>query len=404
VSDEAAHFRKAASKEVIYFRGELEISESAQSFSDIKIFSWDFIGENKGYKYRVAEIISFKDKFLWDDKFVKANLFAVTGYPYTSYIFSKIGIGISKMFTDKIFYSFYFGRLSNFFFALLALTITLKYLNKGRELLFILLCMPMTLSLLASFNQDCVLISFSCLLILLLNQFNNLRSPFLLLIIINFILMFLILARPPFIPLLLIPFVLLKKENKKFNYFLFISFIFFLILSLFFILTFPTPSSPINLEYFLSNPTNFLKVIVLDLYFHTFTYVLQFIGYLGHINISLPIPVYLFFAFSIFFISLLTLYNGKKTLIKYFDFFIIITAIIGACILIFMSQYLYFTDITNRDTFIQGVAGRYFIPLAIILTSMLPKIKKDFYLVKIIIVIVPHINIIAINKIYNFFY
>ena len=50
VSDEAAHFRKAASKEVIYFRGELEISKSAQKFSDIKIFTWDFVRENKGYK------------------------------------------------------------------------------------------------------------------------------------------------------------------------------------------------------------------------------------------------------------------------------------------------------------------------------------------------------------------
>jgi hypothetical protein len=216
--------------------------------------------------------------------------------------------------------------------------------------------------------------------------------------------MFLILARPPFIPILIIPFVLLKKENKKFNYFLFISFIFFLILSLFFILTFPTPSSPINLEYFFSNPTNFLKIIVLNLYFNTFTYVLQFIGYLGHINISLPISVYLFFSFSIFFILLLTLYNDKKSLIKYFDTLIIITATIGACILIFISQYLYFTEITNRDTFIQGVAGRYFIPLAIILTSILPKIKKDFYLAKIIIIVTPHINIITLNKIYNFFY
>ena len=104
VSDEATHFRKAASKEIIYFRGELEISENAQNFSNIKIFTWDFVRDNKAYKYRASEIISTKEKFLWDDKFVKANLFPVTGYPYSSYIFSKININCcSKTFTLNCF-------------------------------------------------------------------------------------------------------------------------------------------------------------------------------------------------------------------------------------------------------------------------------------------------------------
>jgi len=288
VSDESAHFKKAASREVIYFRGGLKISENAQNFSNIKIFTWDFVRDNRGYKYKASEILSSKENFLWNNKFVEANLFAVSGYPYTSYIFSKIGIEVSKMFTDKIFYSFYFGRLFNFLFAIIALTITLKHVNKGREALFIILCMPMTLSLLASYNQDCVLISLSCLLILLLTKFNDLRNSFLILILINFILLCIILARPPYIPLLLIPFVLLKKDNSNSNYFLIICFIFFLILSLFFILTFPTPNSPANLEYFFLHPLKFLKVVLLDLEINLFRYILQFIGYLGHINIALP--------------------------------------------------------------------------------------------------------------------
>ena len=405
VPDEVAHFKKAANNEIIYFRGALKISENAQNFSNINIFTWDFVRENKGYKYKASEILSFRDKFLWNDKLVDANLSAITGYPYTSYIFSKIGIEVSKIFTDKIFYSFYFGRLFNFLFAIIALTITLKHVNKGREALFIILCMPMTLSLLASYNQDCVLISLSCLLILLLTKFNDLRNSFLILILINIILLCIILARPPYIPLLLIPFVLLKKDNSNSNYFLIICFIFFLILSLFFILTFPTPNSPANLEYFFLHPLKFLKVVLLDLEINLFRYILQFIGYLGHINIALPKIVYLFFSFCFFLILFFNInYYKKNSDVKYANYLIIIIATIGSVFLIFLSQYLYFTAEVNRDKFIQGVNGRYFIPAAIILTTILPSIQKKINLEKIIILVCPHINIISLIKIYNFFY
>jgi len=405
VSDEATHFRKAASKEIIYFRGELEISENAQNFSDIKIFTWGFVRDNEGYKYHASEIISFKDKFLWDDKFVKANLFPVTGYPYTSYIFSKIGIEVSKIFTDKIFYSFYFGRLFNFLFALFAITITLKYVNRGREALFIILCMPMPLSLLASYNQDCVLISLSCLLILFLTKFNDLKNSFLILILINFILLCIILARPPYMPLLLIPFIFLKKDNKNFNYFLVICFIFFFTLSLFFILTFPTPNLPVNLEYFFLNPLKFLKVVLLDLKVHLFRYTLQFIGTLGHINIALPKIVYVFFSFLISFVLFFNIYYCRKSFnVKYSGCLIIITATIASVLLIFLSQYLYFTDAINRDKFIQGVAGRYFLPVAIILATLLPNTKKKTNFKIIALLICPHINIISLIEVYNFFY
>jgi hypothetical protein len=213
-----------------------------------------------------------------------------------------------------------------------------------------------------------------------------------------------ILARPPYIPLLLIPFVLLKKGNKKFNDLLFMFFIFFLILSLFYILTFPTPNHPVNLEYFLQNPLNFLKIMVLDFHLHGFRYLLQFIGYLGHINIAMPIIVYLFFGVSFVINFLLSIYYGKIFFNKFLIFLVAVAAITISFILILLSQYLYFTDTINRDNFIQGVAGRYFIPIVIILTFLLPALKKNLNIVKLIILIIPHINIISINKVYNFFY
>ena len=214
-----------------------------------------------------------------------------------------------------------------------------------------------------------------------------------------------ILARPPYIPLLLIPFILLKKDNGNFNYFLVICFIFFLILSLFFILTFPTPNSPANLEYFFLNPLKFLKVVLLDFKVHLFRYAEQLIGYLGHINIALPKIVYLFFSFLICFILFLNIYYYRKSFnVKCSMYLIVITATFSSVLLIFLSQYLYFTEVTNRDKLIQGVAGRYFIPLAIILTSLLPNIQKQINFKRIILLICPHINIISLISLYNFFY
>jgi uncharacterized membrane protein len=263
--------------------------------------------------------------------------------------------------------------------------------------------MPMTLSLMASFSQDCILISLSCLLILFLSKFNYSKKPFLTIVLIFLILFCIILARPPFITLLLVPLTLIRKDDVKFNYNLFTLFIFFLIISIFFILNFPTPNSPGNLEYFFSNPFNFLKIIVFDLFIHLPKYVIQFIGFLGHINITLPIFIYSFFLFVI--LTLLILYYLNRSIYaNYLGSSIVIVAILSSCFFIFLSQYLYFTEKTFRDSFIQGVHGRYFIPLAIILTYTFLELKKKSLIIKIILVTVPHINIFAIKTIYNFFY
>ena len=170
----------------------------------------------------------------------------------------------------------------------------------------------MTLSLMSSYNQDSMLIFyvyynlfFSSLLDS--NKFDNKKIFFLVIFI-----FLLSLGRPIYISFILLPLVFLNIEKvfSKKNYFI-ISIVFSIfVLFCLFIYSYPAPNKiDGQLNYILNNPFYFLKVIYSDIKLHTFTYYVQFIGVLGHINIQLHKSIYIFVTAVFILILILCFYQ-----------------------------------------------------------------------------------------------
>ena len=409
VTDEYFHFQKAASKENFYFSEKLSISEDLDKFINQEKYSWYFLSEEKNYKYIDNFSTDFKQNFSWDNKnLVSAKLGNLKGYPVSGYIFSKVGINLSKIFTNNIFISYYFGKIFSFLLLMFLIFYLIKKIKNNQFLYYIILSLPMTLSLMSSYNQDSMLILYTITIIYIFsslldsNKFDKKKLFFLIIFI-----FLLSIGRPIYISFILLSFYFLNFEKVFSNKNYFIISIVFLIFLLFclFIYNYPIPNKiDGQLNYIINNPLYFLKVIYTDIKIHTFTYYVQFIGVLGHINIQLHKSIYIFVTAVFILISFFMFLSLKK--IKIFKLIlIVIISVISSYILLCISQYLYFTSFKN--IFIQGIAGRYFIPMVLISFLIFPKIKQKYNnnnLFKFLLLLFPHINFLSVISAYNFFY
>ena len=410
VSDEYFHFQKAASEQNFFINKKLDISEDLEKFINQKKYSWYFLSKEKNYKYTDNFSEDFSQNFSWkNEKKVEAKLGLLQGYPVSGYFFSKLGINLSKIFTDNIIISYYFGKIFNFLLIIFIILSLVKKIKNNQYLYYIILFLPMSLSLISSYSQDSILILYTVIVIYISsNLLNSIVLDLKLLCFLFLFILLLSLGRPTYISFILIPFAFLNNSGSIFNnknFFIItlfsLTFLFFCI----FIYNYPVPNKVEGqFNYILNNPHHFLKIIYNDIIKHTFTYYIQFIGVLGHINIQLDRLIYIFVTF-VFAIIIFFNFLSLKT-VKISRFCLVLTiSITCSYILLCFSQYLYFTSFKN--TFIQGIAGRYFIPIILISILILPKIKKKLYnndLFKIILLSFPHINFFSLINIYNFFY
>ena len=174
VADEYAHFQKSSSNENIYLRGPLNIDSGIKRFAD------DF--EYKAYKkWKVDRDIKYSKNFIKENvdnyklqyTLVPSNLASLTGYPVTGYLVSKTINNITKKITDRVTIIFYSGRIANYIVCLLISYFAIKIVSGGKNYLFIVLSMPMTLTLFGSYNQDAILFAYTLLIIIFSNQIMN---------------------------------------------------------------------------------------------------------------------------------------------------------------------------------------------------------------------------------------
>lgn len=408
VSDEMGHFNKAASEEIIFFNGDLKISKSARSFSEYEKFNYYIYKDFENYKFKKSEILNTKSLFFWDNEIVEATTQSLDNYPITGYWPQKIGVNTSKLFSDKILYSFYTGRLFNLFVCSLIIFVCLKKLKSSREIVIVVCFFPMTLSVMGSHNQDALFLTYTILLTTIISSISekyNIYKLILLLITSSI----LIITKPPYIPIyFLVYFFIFKSINKEKLKYLNIFSILFIFLIFLYITNYEISTISENnriqqINFLLTNPLIFIKVIFNDIIIHYPKYVMGVIGHLGHNDIlfdKLYYYMYLLFFLLIIFISVLNNLNiaNLRTCI-----------VLLSCISIFLSlqlsQYLHFTAPGNIN-FIQGLVGRYLLPIIIILSLIFPKVKNDKFknLNNIILLIIPHLNIWSIYKLYIFFY
>ena len=434
-SDEEYHFIKSNSKENIYIYGKTYFPEKVSEFIQPP-FGWGFNKDNYNYKYNLHD---FKKLYQieYNNKLVENTVPFTKGYSFSSYIFSKTGIYFSKLFSNKVFFSFYFGRLFNLLFSIIIITLILSSLEGlPKIILFSIISMPMSISLLSSNNQDCSLITYACLLFYFCKKVNEntflsknykiklfSKEIAIKTIYINFLfyyifLLLIIIPKPVYILLSLLPIIyLISFNNNKiysisinyFNKFFLTIFFIFSIIAVILIVNYPKPT-PINLEnlnILYQKPVLFLKILISDYRNNYQRYTNEMIGVLGHVNIMLPKICYYYFKF-IFVYYLITFFLNKN----YTKRNLIICLTLVLCVISMqLSFYLYFTGFDEKR-YIQGIHGRYFIILLIManllflknISNNLSKLKIIKFMNNFIVFTVPHINIFSLYSLVNFFY
>ena len=402
VPDEYSHFQKSASEESFYLRGTLSIDNGIKQFSDhFELLAYNKWKKNREYKYSSDLINEEKNKYKLENSFTTANLAGLSSYPVTGYFVSKIAINISKIFTDDVIIIFYFGRIVNFMFCIIICWLVLKSVPIGKEYLYIILSMPMTLTLFGSYNQDAILFSFTLLIVFFINKIlNDTEKIETRLIIIQIITFLLIMGRPTYLTFFLIPLFLIfgyssYKTRQLLIFFLFIC------LCLMFIKTYPTPPVSNSINF----PNDIIKVLIIisnDLYINLFKYIALMIGGLGRIDLIVNYYLIIFISLCIVYFYFFQI-NYKK-FFSNFNIVVLLVFVSTVCLTL-LSQYMYFTN-PGQIKFISGVQGRYFIPIFLLLTVSINKlnIHKFNYLKRSIVFVVPHINLFVLYKYYDFFY
>lgn len=402
VADEYAHFQKATSKENIVFRGVLTVDKGIKNFADdYEILAYKKWNVDRSSKYNKNFITSDINKYNLTNEYTQANLASLATYPVTGYLIPKITSFFTQIFTDKVLIIFYAGRVGNFIFCMIACWLTLKTISSGKEYLFLLLSMPMTLTLFGSFNQDAALFSYTLFILFFSSKLNS-HNKFteLNLFFIQLFCFLLIIGRPTYLPFGLLPLFFIKK----FSYHKLTQFIFFFIFSIlvFYILSSaetPLPSNPLFPSF---NLFKLLSIIFNDLIVHLPKYIGLMIGGLGRIDLIVNLNIIVIFLLFIVYFFLKNI--NYKFIFTHFNLllFLIFTS---SFILTQLIQYIYFSP-SGETSFIKGVQGRYFIPIFILLAMFQNKnsILNNKPINRTIIYIIPHLNIFVIYQYYSFFY
>lgn len=323
------------------------------------------------------------------------NIFSVLSLPLDSYnrvflhfpntsLYSPIpylpqafGIALGKIMDFSPLLMMYLGRIFNLLVWVWLGFISIKTTPVYKWLIFLLLLTPMSLFQASSLSADPVTNGISLLLVTICLRCafeKSKRVPKVAFYIIVLLGMLLAISKQAYIPLiflyLLIP---IKKIRNKKSYFinfiaLVLSTIFANAIWSFFIKGLIIPLRPdvsnvsagAQLMFLLGNPLNLFVVIQNSLSIHGIEYINQFIGVLGWLDTPLP-PMYIWFHLIILLlVSLLN--NQEKVTISLKQKLIIFMSLSLSFIIIMALVYLSWTPVGKNV--IEGVQGRYFIPIA----------------------------------------
>jgi uncharacterized membrane protein len=335
----------------------------------------------KGYEYKIVDE-AFSMKLNPDDRTFYRNYASI--YSPILYIPQALGIIISRIFNAAPITMLYLGRLFNFLAYVSLIYYSLKILPFKKHLMLIIALLPMTLIQASSLSADALVISFSFLFVSTVLRIGYGKEVttvsgknIFLLIVVG---MFMSISKPVYVPLLLLVFIIpYHKFGTKKIYFRKVFSILvccvlpMIIWNMLNLTNISVPDvrggegiSPSDQVHFvLTHPFRYIKVI----YDTILNYgSLQFLAMLGkavtNYGYSLS-PIIVFgFVFLLFFASIpnrsyLEEEAVRLQLIKKALLVLIISTVL---VLTYTALYTGFTSVGG--SLINGIQGRYFLPIA----------------------------------------
>lgn len=309
------------------------------------------------------------------ERFPNDNLHFAMRYSPVMYFAPAVGIKAGNMVFDNGLSIFYSGRFFSLLFYIVLIAAAIRITPVFKYPFMFTALLPMSLFLGMSYNADSFGIAFTFLLFAYLFRLmfskegiNNKQSG-----ILGFLSVTGALAKGLIYPVFLYFFLPIKKHKFKILFFLlFITFIAFYYSSnyLNFINTNHTCEVINDKSYILHYPVETLSAVIMTTKEKGYIYIQQLIGYLGWLSVPIPEAVCRRTIF-VFCLMLLVLRENIKVNIKIFS---------GFLFLFFYFLILYMELITWTPvgkTIIEGVQGRYFIPLLPFVMLAFPSFKLN---------------------------
>ncbi|AEG17344.1 DUF2142 domain-containing protein [Methanobacterium paludis] len=375
--DEATHFYRAADVSEAHFMPQKSFDKAGVNISsDIYFVEYKFTPSdvNKN-KIGINDIVSNLYKPLNDKNrvFVDISIVSIVTYSPVPYLSPALGIAIGRSLGLSPLLLLYIGRFMDLLLWLVLVYFAIKITPVHKWLFLMVGLMPSVLFQGVSLSADSFTISIAFLVIALFLKFafddkKELITKKELIIIFTLILM-LGLSKPFYFLLILLFFIIPAKKfgNNKKRFIIFISFF----LSILAIIGFwylqtrglympadHSISTKNQLIFILTNPVTFIFIFLKTLFSNGTNYMTEFIGRLGW-YVVLPNLLVSAYLVGLIFTALLDKNEIKINLNQKIIFFMVLFTI---SLSIFVIEYLTWTPVGKLS--IDGVLGRYFIPIA----------------------------------------
>lgn len=304
--------------------------------------------------------------------------------PKYLYLFSGIGITIGRLLEFGTVPTYFLGSLLNYIVFVLIIYYSIKKIPVGKVVVFIIAMLPMTLQLATSYSYDCGIIALGTLLVsLALNiaYSDNVKKSDIIMLLIT-MLLFIPVKSCAYFMLALVTLLPIKKlwsKERKISYFLLGGLILSycaVVLPIIIGVLFPTESESMldgfiewanepgyTVGGLLSNPKRCVEIVYNTVLSNTSYYIHTMIGgYLGWLVIPVPWFITLFFIVLLI-VSAMKVENETIQFSKYTKILFTSICVISICCV--MAALL--LDWTPASyTVIQGVQGRYFLPVLLV--------------------------------------
>lgn len=295
-----------------------------------------------------------------------------------AYVPQSIGIAIGHAFNLPLLYGFYIGRLLNALIFIILVFLALRITPFARWSFLAVSLLPMTIYQASSLSSDALLISLSFIVTaLLLKAYSVKRIDKKHIALIGALILALAITKQVYLlfalPILLIPTE--KFDSKKAKYICFVAIILLSgILALSWNISVNEIANTLHTVYrpdqhiipsdrvlqVIANPFSVIVETFKTLLYYSSLFLTEsMIGIVGWLDIPLPAFCY-FLLFTLIVVSVLKDGSEKPLISKRLRIVLLISAllmILGTCIL------LYIGYTANNDAYINGLQGRYFIPM-----------------------------------------
>lgn len=340
----------------------------------------------KWEEIRYTDLIENVDKHIdnEDRDYVDTSLVAV--YSPIQYIPQSIGIGIARIFSENILTIAYTGRMFNMIVSLVLVYLSIKIAPFGKNIILLISMLPLSIQAFASLSPDAMTISVSLLLvsyilrIIYTENYKISKKDKIILLILGF---FMAMCKIVYVPLigltLLIPSEKYKSKKEKVIYTFFIILITcifsvgWLTIANSYLEVSSNGESTQKIMTIFSSPIDYFKELIYTINYSGNRYFMTLFGsVLGSCEVIQLYSIVPFIFSTLFFVEALTNNELKKKFSLYQTMILILVAL-AVIALIFTSLYVQWTKIYART--IQGVQGRYFIPILFVIALILSKIK-----------------------------